>query len=383
MAKVSIRYLVTRKNSDGTARHYWQPDSSLRASNWKMTRLSDAWHEAVQQAEEINKSVDNWRAGNLESPTNHKPGSMDALIADYRNSRRFAELRPGTKRDYNTYLDMIAQWAGEAPARVIDAPMVQDLYEKNRKAHPRKAAYLIQVLRLLFTHAERAGFIPKNSNPATKPGMSYQAPKATLWTPDQVTHFVATADSMPFDYFSIGTAVMLNEWLGQRRGDIVRLQDAAYRNGTIHIAQSKTSAEVALPVDMVPHLKARLEEQVTRNRARACSSSQLIQQAAGGAYTADGFMSAFECVRREATKTMPDMEKQIFKNLRHTAVTRLAEAGCEVPLIAAVTGHSFQTCQDIIDRYNIRTTAMARQAFARRLAAAHQTPAPPKSQEVA
>jgi hypothetical protein len=46
-----------------------------------------------------------------------------------------------------------------------------------------------------------------------------------------------------------------------------------------------------------------------------------------------------------------------FMHLRHTAVTRLAEAECEIPLISAVTGHSPKSVQEILSRYLVRTEA--------------------------
>jgi hypothetical protein len=58
-----------------------------------------------------------------------------------------------------------------------------------------------------------------------------------------------------------------------------------------------------------------------------------------------------------------------FMHLRHTAVPRLAEAGCEVPLISAVTGYSPKSVDQILSRYLIRTRAQAALAFQKRLAA--------------
>lgn len=55
--------------------------------------------------------------------------------------------------------------------------------------------------------------------------------------------------------------------------------------------------------------------------------------------------------------------------LRHMAVTRLAEAGCDVPLIASVTGHSQETVTALMGRYMVRTAEMTRLAFSKRLAA--------------
>ena len=148
---------------------------------------------------------------------------------------------------------------------------------------------------------------------------------------------------------------------------MIAVSMAAYRAGILHIRQSKTGADVALPVGMVPQLQTRIEEQIARNKRKDRPGVTLIQAQSGGPYTADGFMTAFEKVRVPAAKRNPEIAGLIFKDLRHTAVTRLAECGAEIPQIAAVTGHAFKSCQDIVDRYNVRTTKMARAAFEKRL----------------
>lgn len=370
MARLKIRYLVCRPNLNGTPRHYWQPDKTLREAGWKMRRLSDNQAEAITEAQEINQAVDNWRIGALDNPSNEKPGSVRALIQLYKKSREYKEKADKTRKDYDRYLRLIEDWAGTEPAVMINAKMVQDLYEAIRKNKPRKAMYIVQVLRLLFAYAERQSIIPKNSNPATRPSMDYKAGKGTIWTTESVADFVDAADAL--GYFDVGTAVMLNEWLGQRQGDLLALRTAAYRDGALYIRQSKTGAEVFLPVDMVPHLKDRLEAQIARNTEKASGKTAgltLIQQSNGKPYSKDGFMSAFERIRIDAGKTNKAIQTLIFKDLRHTAVTRLSEAGASIQQIAAVTGHTFKSCQDIVDRYNIRTTKMAREAFSLRMAA--------------
>ncbi|MBE2191353.1 MAG: tyrosine-type recombinase/integrase [Alphaproteobacteria bacterium] len=375
MARLKIRYLVCRPNQNGSPRYYWQPDKTLRTAGWKMRRLSDNQSEAIVEAQDINQAVDNWRIGALDNPSNDKPGSVRALIQAYKKSREYKDKADKTRKDYDRYLRLIEDWAGTEPAVMINAKMVQDLYEMIRKKKPRKAMYIVQVLRLLFAYAERQSIIPKNSNPATRPAMDYKAEKGTIWTSEAVRDFVATADTMGF--FDVGTAIMLNEWLGQRQGDLLSIRMAAYKDGAIHIRQSKTGAEVTLPVDMVPVLKERIEIQIAHNTNKSArtktSGLTLIQQINGKPYTKDGFMSAFERIRIEATKKNPTIKTMIFKDLRHTAVTRLSEAGASIQQIAAVTGHSFKSCQDIVDRYNIRTTKMAKEAFSLRMAAEWST----------
>ena len=48
-----------------------------------------------------------------------------------------------------------------------------------------------------------------------------------------------------------------------------------------------------------------------------------------------------------------------FMHLRHTAVPRLAEAGCEVPLISAVTGYSPKSVDQILSRYLLAICGVA------------------------
>ena len=51
-----------------------------------------------------------------------------------------------------------------------------------------------------------------------------------------------------------------------------------------------------------------------------------------------------------------------FHDLRGTAVTMLAEAGCTTPQIAAITGHSLKTVTAILDKYLARTRVLAGEA---------------------
>jgi integrase len=48
-----------------------------------------------------------------------------------------------------------------------------------------------------------------------------------------------------------------------------------------------------------------------------------------------------------------------FHDLRGTAVTMLAQAGCSVPEIAAITGHSLKDATSILETYLARTKQLA------------------------
>lgn len=54
-----------------------------------------------------------------------------------------------------------------------------------------------------------------------------------------------------------------------------------------------------------------------------------------------------------------------FHDLRGTAVTLLAEAGCDVPQIAAITGHTLRSASAILEKYMARTRAQGVAAMAK------------------
>lgn len=53
------------------------------------------------------------------------------------------------------------------------------------------------------------------------------------------------------------------------------------------------------------------------------------------------------------------IEGKQYRDLRRTAVVRLAEAGCSIAEIAAITGHAIESCQKILEVYLPRNAIMA------------------------
>lgn len=376
MAKISIRYFTRRPRADGTMRYFWQPTVALMAHGFKLERLSDIESEAMKQAQAFNAQVDEWRAGRAAVLSKTEPVTLTKLIADYKASRSYKKLAEKTRKSsYGYAFRQIQAWAGDAPVVSITPRAVRAYYEalgfhyqgegreRVRVDTPAKAAAIMRVLRLLFSYAVAENVIGKN--PASNMDIAVAAKKGRLWTPDEVAYFVQTADAL--GYFSIGSAVMLNEWMGQRKGDIIALRAQAWRKGAIHIRQSKTQAEVELPVGLIPALAARLNEQ----RRRWPDSPTLFPNEDGRRMTETMFRDRFQLIRAKAAETRPEMKDVIFMTLRHTAITRLAESGCDVPQIAAISGHRFKTCEQILERYVVRTAKMAREAFSRRQA--HET----------
>ena len=408
MADARPRYLVEKPGAGGLPRWFWQPAASLRAAGHQAQRVPLHWQHiedadtlraaAYARAWELNAEVDRLREtaalAGTRAPAPLPTRTLGELIGAYRASPEWRGLAPATQRGYRQCLGKLEAWAADAPLRLIDEARVQRL-RAALGATPAYANAVVRVLRLLLEWGRRHGWL--RVNPALRPGLTGSEPTGLIWPHAAVEALVAAADALGRP--SVGTAVLLNEWLGQREGDVLRMPRTAYRNGSLLIRQSKTGARVALPVDLVPHLAARLDAELVRTQpkpGRAAASTIIVSEETGLPYKADNFRHVFAAVRAAAARATKDdragltfavnhllpgrdsadpaafqvrMAELTFMQLRHTAVTRLAEAGCDTPLIASVTGHSQETVLAIMQRYMVRTAEMARVAFGKRMAA--------------
>jgi integrase len=401
-----VRHLVVRMVG-GRERFYWQPAKALRLQGWRAQALPDDRAQALAKAEALNLEVDAWRRGEVapNAPAaavrrgrRAAPGSVEALIQDYKASRFWLKLADRTRKEYGWCLDVIATWAGDMPARAITAPAVQAFYagqlrrvEGAGKARrvietPARAAAVVRVLRLLLTVGERLGYLAPGANPAAKPGLIVKRQRdPVLWSREAVAHMAAVADLL--GWRSIGTAILLNEWLGQREADVLALPPYREEGGAIVLRQGKTGRRVVLPVHLVPHLVARLKGEAARPDAVRGLSALLVHDRMGLPWNEHTFRHTFAAIRDIAAsgrefdpKTalpgvapMPACAELRFAELRHTAVTRLHEAGVDEQGIATISGHTPGSVRAILDRhYLIRTERGAEAAFKRRLAAEEQ-----------
>ena len=387
MGKVKIRYFVEKPGAAG-ARFFWQPAAALRVHGWHLVRLPDTRGQALAKAEQLNAELDAWRRGEAAPhapapPKLIEPRTLSAVIRTYRASRFFTELRPRTKRGYAQNIAFLEQWAGDMRAAAITPKVVETLYSSMRRATPAKAAAVITMLRILLEAARREGFVTTNA--ASRAGIKGSAPSGRIWPREAVRLFVATADAMGLH--SIGSAVMINHWLGQREGDILALTPAAVAGGRITLTQSKTGAKVSIPDNAA--VRARILAELACQDARAQArrdqgatplpaSTLLVCEATGRPWREDHFRHSFAAVRAalaaahptiaHADGTMEQSAELLFKNLRHTAVTEMAIAGCTTPQIAGITGHSLAGVNHILSRYLSRTADLADAAAAKRTA---------------
>src|SRR5205814_10368164 len=93
---------------------------------------------------------------------------------------------------------------------------------------------------------------------------------------------------------------------------------------------------------------------------------QMLLKTGGKAWaTRASFSKTFGEVLRKVAR----IEYRTFHDLRGTAVTRLFIAGCDVPEIATITGHTLKSVEVVLDRhYFHRDIKLAERAMDKRLA---------------
>ncbi len=117
--------------------------------------------------------------------------------------------------------------------------------------------------------------------------------------------------------------------------------------------QSKTGRPVVIPV--IGPLAEALE---TAPRV----ATVIVADERGLPWSAHHFRHVFKRIMRAA-----GVEGVRFQDLRRTAIVRLAEAGCTVPEIAAISGHQIDYCQRILEVYLPRTRRLAERAVVKLL----------------
>lgn len=208
-------------------------------------------------------------------------GSVAAVVAEFKGSPEFRQLSPLTQRDYRRHLEDIASRCGPLPIAELPRSFVLALRDRYAST-PRKANYVLAVLRRLLSFAVDRGYRP---------------------------------------------------------GDLVCLTRGDYRDGWLSLRQSKTGQAVDIPA--APALRSVLDPWLASHGALV-----MLVTRTGRPFTADHFKHTM--ARAYAAAGLTGVTTH---GLRHTTATLLAEAGCDWPTIAAVTGHR---TAEMVRRYTAR-----------------------------
>lgn len=269
--------------------------------------------------------------------------NLSALIAAYRTSPQFLGLAPRTRKDYDRQITKIGAKFGSFPLIALKDRRARgeflDWRDELATTSPRQADYALSVLALILAWATHRGKIDRN--PLERPGKLYKGSRRdAVWSDqDESQYMQAVPDHLKLP-------LLLAIWTGQREGDLLSLKWSQFDGSYIRLKQAKTGQKVRIPVAKA--LKTALETEKQRLVAaeKFKATANVLVTSRGQAWTEGGFRASWNKKRKSA-----GIEGLTFNDLRGTAVTRLALAGCSVPEIASITGHSLKEVESVLDRH--------------------------------
>ena len=168
----------------------------------------------------------------------------------------------------------------------------------------------------------------------------------SIWTYIDEAAFLKTAPER------LRLAYLMAVWTGQRQGDLLRLTWSAYDGTHIRLRQNKTQRRVVIPV--ATPLRTALDAVEKSETAET-----ILTTIHGTSWTSLGFSASWRKAVARAKVT-----GLTFHDLRGTAVTRLAIAGCSEAEIATITGHSMKDVGAILDEHYLsRDSELAESAI--------------------
>lgn len=281
------------------------------------------------------------RGKNAEARTSWK-----ALIASYRKSERWINLRQRTRTDYEKVIVYLMEKIGSRDVIQLKRKHVIEAQTANAE-RVRFANYIPQVMSVLCEHAIDLGW--RDDNPA-KGVRRLPVPESKKqphipWPDWAVKKFRAEAAPLARLIFEIGIGSV------QRPGDWPRFRWSDYDGAALKITQGKTGVELHLPC--TEHLRAALSGApkrgitiLTRQDGRPLPYRRMAQ-----------------IMRDERTRL--GLEAYDLHALRYRGVMELAYGGCDDDEIAGYSGHS---SKDMIRKYagKARQQMRAQQAWAKR-----------------
>jgi hypothetical protein len=219
-----------------------------------------------------------------------KPGTLGALICDYRASPVFHDLAPRTRADYQIHFDYLRPIADTALTR-FDRPLVVRIRDKAAASKGRHFGnYLKATLSVIFGWGLERGYIA--SNPASgiksirrKKG----APEANRPWADEERDAVLSAAP---DHMLPGLALMAFTGLGPK--DALTLPRNFVKDGEIATKRAKTGEPVFIA--MPDQLLAVFEQAPVHSAITLCANSR------GRPWSLSGFNASWRPLRMRLEK---------------------------------------------------------------------------------
>jgi integrase len=281
-------------------------------------------------------------------------GTLSGLIHEFEKTNQWRRLAESTKAEYRRVFKFWDFKYGTCPLEALEEKAfrrdVIKWHNEFSDEKPREADNRVSILARVLSWATADGPLDRNVLDGFE--RAYANDRSdVIWLPEDIEAFLAVASP------EMQLAMVLALHTGQRQGDILRLAWNQYDGTSISLRQGKRQRlGRSAPLIRIPCTKA-----LKTTLAAAPRLALVILTTKTGLR----FKKRYFAQQWEKTCRAAGIVNLHFHDIRGTTVTLLAEAGCTVPEIAAITGHSLRRAQEILDKYLARTSKLAESAIAK------------------
>lgn len=353
---VTVRPALCRPpKRDGTRRVFFQVPERLRPSDWPSLiplPVTGARKGDLTDADEVSR-IQTDAVALYERLVGARAGEtvirqrrdLPALNRAWQGSQRFKGTKPRTQKGYAYHAGLIEDWSG-----LLGHPLVAtvgsariETFLASYDDRPTTRRHLKIVLKMMLDHAMDLGWIEKNH--AARIASAAPKSKVSIWEPADVEHYAAAA--LAHGQPAIAALIRTQWEIGQRLTDARLFRHGAeYEAGVFRFWQEKTGSYVTIPVSKA------LRDLLAEIRVKG-SLYLFVDTATGRPFEEQRLGHEFIAIKADGGRALT------LRALRHSCVVQLARAGCTVPEIASITGHSILSVERILSLYLPRDNEVA------------------------
>lgn len=309
----------------------------------------------ISAGADLGRDLDRARTGSSTTPPKR---SLQTAIAAWKRSDDWLACTEKTREGYGYSIKKIQAWSEHRghpdPTGLTRTVIEKFLAEFNDR--PTTKRQLLKALRIVMDHVVALGW--RTDNPCAKLKVKVPRTKAVIWEQADVDLYVRVARSQGMHSIAL---IILLEWeIGQRLTDVRQFRPGGEydaERGIFAFSQSKTDEPVIIEIS--PTLRELLQALVDDEQLFLFRNERTKK-----AYTENRLSQTFKWVRTAAMKL--NGRYLVLRQLRHSCIVQLARAGCTVPEIASVTGHTLSSVHSILSTYLPRDSVVARNAQVKR-----------------
>ena len=362
-------YVVVRPRGDGTSRVHFEVPARHRPAQWPPTiplplagkrtgDLTNAREVAAIKADALvlHRDLRDARYAGSQNVSGERRSFVE-LVRLWQNSTAYKDLSESMVRNYKYRTRRVLMWSEACGHPEISelTPAALEEFLAFFDDRPDLKHMLNSQLKVLLKVAVENRWIDHNPASAIKTHPP-KLRRVTLWEQADVDFYSEACR----DAGEPGLAALIQyQWItGQRLTDTRSLEHGReFVDDVMRFWQSKTGAYVNFP--LIEDVGLLLES------LKGTENEFIFRDTDSGEPFSENSLSMTFCAIRERVRR-PEAPKLKLRTLRHSCVVQLARAGCEVPEIAAITGHAFVSVDRILKTYLPRDSIVAQNAMEKR-----------------